>query len=161
MDFICSYGDVPACTTFIERPQYLDRVNWLINNLDPTWGKKTIQAAIWEILNPSGDLDDWQGGGWVHNATLREQIVASAMSEGEGYVPTCGDKVLILVYGVYDVNGGPCNPYRQVVAIEVPVECQTNCDSETAWAFNLPITDGTSAGFPGNNWFRYFGYKVN
>ena len=161
VDFICSYGDVPACTTFIERPQYLDRVNWLINNIESGWGRNTIQAAIWEILNPSGTLIDWQGGSWPHDATLRETIVESAMQNGDGFIPGCGDKVLILVYATGpDGTGGACDPNdRQVVGIEIPVECQTTCGEETAWAFNYPI-DGTSQEFPGNNWFRYFGYLV-
>ena len=75
------------------------------------------------------------------------------------FVPECGQLVAIIMAD-YEFTCG-CEDCMQNFIIEKPVPCETNCDSETAWAFNLPITDGTSAGFPGANWFRYFGYKVN
>ena len=166
VDFICSYDGVPTCTTFVEYPDRLDRVNWLINNLNPTWGKKTIQAAIWKIINPSGTQTDWQGstinsGEWPHNPTLRDEIYDLAMTNGAGFVPDCGDKVLILVYATGpDGTREPCDAglNRQVVAIEKPIECHP-CGEQTAWAFNYP-TDETSNEFPGANWFRYFGYLI-
>jgi hypothetical protein len=162
--FLCSYDpDIPTCTTFLEHSEYLDRVNWLINNLDPTWDKRTIQAAIWEIINPSGDLTDWQGSGlnygeWPHDPELRDSLVQEAMTQGEGFVPTCGEKVLTIVYHTILPDTDPCHANKQVVAIETPIICQP-CDSETAWAFNYPLDD-TSQEFPGDNWFRYFGYLV-
>lgn len=161
VNFICSYDEMPTCTSFIEKPENLDLVNWIINNREPNWDRRTLQAVFWELTNPSGTLDNWydpQGSNyWTHNTTLREQIVALAKANGEGFKPSCGQKVIVLVYGPGDI----CDPIKQIVFIEVPVECQTNCNSETAWAFNYPPLDNTSASFPGANWFRYFGYKVN
>ncbi len=157
VDFLCSYDDMPICGTggLIEVPDNLDLVNWIINARDTTtWSRAVIQAAIWELINPSGTLVDWH----PIEPILREQIVTWAEQYGEGFRPTCGQRVLTIVWGT--LNGDICHPYHQVVGIETPVECQTNCGSETAWAFNFPI-DGTSAEFPGNNWFRYFGYLVN
>ena len=171
VDFICSYDGVPQCTTFVEYPDRLDRVNWLINNLDPAWGKKTIQAAIWKIINPDGTETDWQGstinsGEWPHDPVLRDQIVDMAMTNGAGFVPSCGDKVLILVYATGpDGTREPCDPglNRQVVAIERTIECQTNCDSETVWAIpllnGLPNEDQSNL-YPGHIWFRYFGFTL-
>lgn len=158
--FICSYDEMPSCSTFIEHPENLDLVNWIINHRQSTWGRNTVQAAIWELLNPSGTLENWQDPEgedyWNHDPLLREQIVLAAQQNGEGYLPGCGDNVLVIVYGPGDI----CSPGKQVVAMIVPANCvPTTCDSETAWAFNYPI-DNTSTSFPGANWFRYFGYNV-
>lgn len=160
VNFICSYGELPACTTFIEKPENLDLVNWIINHRESNWDRKTVQAAIWQLINPSGNGTNWQypdsSGYWTHNATLRQEIVNSAIQYGEGYVPGCGEKVLVLVYGPGEI----CNPIRQVLAFEVPVECVPGeCESETAWGFpynNGPVP-GQSALF-GSQWARYFSY---
>lgn len=161
VNFICSYDpNFPNCTTFLEKPENLDLVNWIINHRESNWDRKTLQAAIWQLINPSGNGTNWQypdsSGYWTHNAALRVEIVNLAQQNGEGYVPGCGEKVLVLVYG----PGKICNPIRQVLAFEVPVECVPGeCNSETAWAFpynNGPVP-GQSALF-GSQWARYFSY---
>ncbi|GIU70312.1 MAG: hypothetical protein KatS3mg002_1548 [Candidatus Woesearchaeota archaeon] len=161
VNFICSYDpNLPACTTFVEKPENLDLVNWIINNRQSNWNRAVVQAAIWQLINPSGNLTGWDTsttttGEWRHDPVLREQIVSLAMQH-DGYVPECGEKVLVLVYGPGDI----CNPIRQVLAFEVPVECiPGECESETAWGFpynNGPIP-GKSALF-GSQWARYFSY---
>ncbi len=159
--FLCSYDEMPSCNTFIENPENLDLVNWIINNRQSTWNRNTVQAAIWELINPSGHLDNWQypdsANYWINDPIIREQIVSMAQQNGEGFVPDCGDNVFVIVYGPGDI----CSPIRQVLGMIVPVDCVPgNCNgSETAWAFNYPI-DNTSTSFPGANWFRYFGYNV-
>lgn len=161
VNFICSYDpNFPTCTTFVEKPENLDLVNWIINNRQSNWNRAVVQAAIWQLINPSGNLTGWDTsttttGEWRHDPVLREQIVSLAMQH-DGYVPGCGEKVLVLVYGPGDI----CNPIRQVLAFEVPVECVPGeCESETAWGFpynNGPIP-GQSALF-GSQWARYFSY---
>ena len=118
-----------------------------------------------------GTETDWQGstinsGEWPHYPVLRDQIVDMAMTNGAGFVPSCGDKVLILVYATGpDGTREPCDPglNRQVVAIERTIECQTNCDSETVWAIpllnGLPTEDQSNL-YPGHIWFRYFGFTL-
>lgn len=161
VSFICSYDTLPNCTTFIEKSENLDLVNWIINNRAPNWDRAVVQAAIWKLINPSGNLTGWDtstttSGEWRHDPILREQIISLAIQNGEGYVPGCGEKVLILAYGPGEI----CNPIRQVLAFEVPVECVPGeCNSETAWAFpynNGPVP-GQSALF-GSQWARYFSY---
>ena len=67
-------------------------------------------------------------------------------------------KFLVLVYQTGESVNLCDNIIKQVLAIEVDVDCEEGeCYDETAWAFNLPL-DGTSALFPGHVWFRYFGY---
>lgn len=161
VNFICSYDpNLPACTTFIEKPENLDLVNWIINNRQSNWNRAVVQAAIWQLINPSGNLTGWDTsttttGEWPHDPVLREQIVALAMQHN-GYIPGCGEKVLVIVYGPGEI----CNPIRQVLAFEVPVECVPGeCESETAWGFpynNGPIP-GKSLLF-GSQWARYFSY---
>ena len=163
VNFICSYDDMPVCTPpqfFVEKPENLDLVNWIINNRQSNWDRKVIQAAIWELMNPSGTLTDWQNstlttGTWKHDPVLREEIVALAQTN-DGFVPSCDQKVLALVYGPGEI----CNPIKQVVVFEVPVECvQQECINESAWAFqydNGPIPN-QSALF-GRQWARYYSY---
>ncbi|WP_290663092.1 hypothetical protein [Ignavibacterium sp.] len=162
VNFICSYDPtIPNCTTFVEKPENLDLVNWIINNRQSNWNRATVQAAIWKLINPSGNLTGWDTsttttGEWRHDPVLREQIIALAYQYGEGFVPGCDQKVLVLVYGPGEI----CNPIRQVLAFEVPVECVPgDCNSETAWGFpynNGPVP-GKSALF-GSQWARYFSY---
>ena len=165
VDFICSYDpNFPSCTTFVEKPENLDLINWIINNRQPNWDKKTLQAVIWELISPSGTLMNWQGstltsGPWRHDPVLREEIIALAMANGEGFVPSCEQKVIIFAWGTQ--YGDICNPWAQVVGFEVSVECETICNDQTAWAFNYPIpTPPDSKQFPGSNWARYFGYTA-
>lgn len=160
VNFICSYDpNIPNCSTFIEKPENLDLVNWIINNRQSNWSRRVVQAAIWQLINPSGNGTNWQYPDsnyyWNHDTTLRQEIVTLAMQH-DGYVPGCGEKVLVLAYGPGEI----CNPIRQVLAFEVPVECVPgDCQSETAWGFpynNGPIP-GKSALF-GSQWARYFSY---
>jgi hypothetical protein len=163
VNFLCSYDDMPICTSpqfFLENPGNLDLVNWIINNSQPNWNRAVMQAAIWKLINPSGTLTGWDtstvsSGEWKHDPILREEIISLAQAH-EGFIPECGQKVLMLVYGPGEI----CNPTRQVIAFEVPVECTPGeCESETAWAFpynNGPIQD-KSAKF-GSQWARYFSY---
>lgn len=161
VNFICSYDpNLPTCTTFVEKPENLDLVNWIINNRQSNWNRATVQAAIWKLINPSGNLTGWDTsttttGEWRHDPVLREEIISLALQH-DGYVPGCGEKVLILVYGPGEI----CDPIRQVLAFEVPVECVPGeCDSETAWGFpynNGPVP-GQSTLF-GSQWARYFSY---
>jgi hypothetical protein len=161
VNFICSYDpNLPNCSSFIEKPENLDLVNWIINNRQPNWDRRTLQAAIWKLINPSGTATRWDTstattGEWKHDPVLREEIISLA-SQHEGFVPGCDQKVMVLVYGPGEI----CNPIRQVLAFEVPVQCVPgNCNSETAWGFpynNGPIP-GLSVKF-GSQWARYFSY---
>jgi len=164
VNFICSYDDIPECISpeiFIENSENLDLVNWIINNRQPNWNRSVLQAVIWKLINPSGTLTGWDtstvnSGEWKHDPDLREEIISLAIANGEGFTPSCDQKSLILVYGPGEI----CNPQKQVVAFEVPVQCTSGeCESETAWAFpynNCPVPY-KSAKF-GNQWARYFSY---
>jgi hypothetical protein len=164
--FFCSYDQtLSTCTTFIEKPENLDLINWIINHRDPSWGRNTVQAAIWQLMNPSGTGVNWQNPEgedyFWNNATQREQIVSLAKQYGEGYEPDCGEKVLIIAYGP---GVDPCDPIYQVVVFEKEVECVPGeCSSETAWGFSYDKSlqdpyQGKSVLF-GSQWARYFSYQ--
>ena len=173
VDFICTVGEDFTCggTSIFDHPENMEAVNWLINHakdVEPTATKNDVQWAIWKLLynDPTNilPLSNPDYSGELKDAALN--AVANIT-----YVPECGDSVAVIVYqdGAYNSPGvytkySWCDypPYgMQPFIIMVPVECQTQCGSETAWAFNYPPLDDTSAEFPGDNWFRYFGYLVN
>jgi hypothetical protein len=163
--FLSSYSeDLPECSSFIEHPENLDLVNWLINNRQANWDRSTVQAAIWNILQPIGGISNWQDSTapqyFEHDALLREQIVAAAFANGEDFEPECGEKVLILAYGP---GTDPCNPLKNVVGFEFPIECSGSSITRNAWAFpftNGGPTDLLSKRFSFIGWARYFSYKI-
>jgi len=163
VELLSSYDEMPECSAsemFIEKPENLDLINWIINNRQSNWDRRTLQAVIWKLINPSGNLTNYldpQGSNyWTHNAALREEIFALAIANGEGFTPGENQKILVLVYGPGDI----CNPQRQVVGIEFPVEnTPGNCFTKNAWGFpynNCPVPF-KSAKF-GHTWARYFSY---
>lgn len=164
VDLLSSYDEMPECTSseiFIEKPENLDLLNWIINNRQPNWNRAVLQAVIWKLINPSGNLTGWDtstvsSGEWKHDPILREEIISLAIAQGEGFTPAVNQKMLVLVYGPGDI----CSPQKQVIGIEVPVEgAAGNCFTKNAWGFpfeNCPVPN-KSAKF-GHSWARYFAY---
>jgi len=163
--FVSSYSDeLPECQSFLEKSENLDLVNWIINNREQNWDRETVQAAIWSLLQPTGGISNWQDPSlpnyFQHDAQIREQIVTAALANGEDYEPPCGGKFLVLVYGS---ETDPCNLIKNIVGIEMPVECQTQSFIRNAWAFpfqNGTPVDGLSQRFSFFGWARYILYKA-
>jgi len=152
----------------IDLPQNLDLLNYLLNNFDPgnTYpgiGSVTTdvyQAVIWLITDGTYD---------VNTNFHPDTLVVSALynyvaSQGEGYIPQCGDKMAIIVV---DANWDYCNNPSwegfQPLIIWKTVECVPEMDCETCWA--IPLLNGApneaqSNLYPGHVWFRYFGYTI-
>jgi hypothetical protein len=165
VQFLSTYAEnIPTCTQFLEQPENLDLVNWLINHRDASWDRYTVQAAIWNLLQPTGGISNWQDPNapnyFEHDAQVRETIVALAVANGEDYEPVCGEKVLILAYGP---ETDPCNLIRNIVGFEYPVECQVQIMQKNAWAFPFanghPIPD-FSRRFSFFGWARYIAYSI-
>ncbi len=152
--FICTYDQNISC--YVDKPENMPQVNWIINNKGAVFGLTMwdIQAAIWELLDNKGGFDD----SGVHPDSGRVTDLLDLAAQHTDFTPGC-DQIVAVIMADYnfDCSG---TEFMQNFIIEIPVSCETNCSSETAWAFNYPI-DGTSAEFPGANWFRYFGYLVN
>ena len=111
----------------VDYPENFDLVNWLINqdlignpstgcDGNYTWGD--IQMAIWKLL-----IADPEPSGLGEYSDCRaDEIVALAQSNGQDFIPECGDKFAIILE----------NESHQNTIIEIPMPCM---DCETAWAF--------------------------
>jgi hypothetical protein len=100
-----SYNPADPPTGLVDNPENLDLVNYLINQ-EPygetatcggTYVGDDIQIAIWKLLDDEPDPYSLGGlnGNW---ATCRvDELVADAIANGEGYVPGCGDLLVIIL----------------------------------------------------------------
>jgi hypothetical protein len=164
-----SYETLPAWMVgdgLIEKPENLDKVNYLVNKFaagqlvqplnddcDPIISPEPltfsdIQRAIWNLIDnnqSAAGLTDW-------SQNRVNAILCDVNANGEGFVPSCSQKIVFLVvptgttntdYNVQIVIGQPV-----IGQIEVP--CTTM--SGTAWG------DGKfGAGFPNaKQWGTYF-----
>lgn len=163
----------------------MDLINWILNNIavgdpaGPCGGSYTygdIQQAIWELLGQSSTngLGPW-------SQCRVDEIIAAAIENGTGYVPNCGDVVVIILkpYVVIPEDNPQIDPetgeqvtglwYFQPIIITIPAPCCGN--DETAWAGvpdptdNIPGPepydgDGYKFEFPGDNWAMYFTFTV-
>ena len=98
-----SYESLPA--GLVEFPQNFDLVNWIINqdfvdkSAAPLAGNYTygdVQRAIWELID---DTASTSGLGTWSQAHVN-QIKALAQANGEGFMPTCGDMVAVVLQPV-------------------------------------------------------------
>jgi hypothetical protein len=147
-----SYEAIPEGV--VQHPENLDLINWIINQdfvgkasgCDGVYTFGDVQRAIWELLDGGeptpgaiASLFDW-------SPCRAQEIVAAAIANGEGFVPGCGDVVVILLV--------PEVTWTQPVFIWVELPCP---EDETAWGgdyFGSPLE------FPGKNWAIYFAYTV-
>jgi hypothetical protein len=119
----------------IEFPENLDLVNYIINrdlvgsasscgvNEYFTYGD--VQRAIWELL------DDGQstGGLGAWSQCHVDEIVADADANGEGFVPGC-DELIVVILVPHTSTGEAV----QANIVALPLSCDEQCNSETAWA---------------------------
>jgi hypothetical protein len=134
-------------------PENFDLVNWIIQQdfvgkPSPSGGMYTygdVQRVIWELLE-----GDWTNFGCtpIPNAIRAAEIMAAALANGEGFVPACNEKMVLVLI--------PVNEFQEIVAqitlIAIPVPCIPTGGCETAWAWGLD--------FPGKNWATYFTYTI-
>jgi len=116
----------------IEKPENLDRVNWILNQGfegqastgNGTYTSGDIQRAIWELIDDQQSNGGGSLGAWEQDRV--DEILALAQSNGEGFVPSYdyttifGEQVigklgLILVPD----TDGDCLPDKQIVIAEV------------------------------------------
>jgi len=124
-DVYSSYETIPP--GYIEKPQNLDLVNWVINQDfvgksaggglgNYTYGD--VQRAIWELLEDNPHETTSGLGSW--NQVRVDQIEAAAKANGEGFVPTCGDFVAILLV---PTNGDQIIAVAQVTFASLGINC--------------------------------------
>lgn len=146
--YLYSSYDASLPDGLVEYPLNLPLINWILNqdfvgkesrcNGKFTYGD--VQKAIWEIIED----DDWNGepvGPW--DQCRIDEIVAAAYANGDGYVPSCGDYLAIILDPVIIEDGQLC-----IVKTKIP--CSESCES--AWSKGLD--------FPGGNWAMYLTYEI-
>jgi hypothetical protein len=126
-----AYDKLPP--QIMEFPENLDLVNWILNKEfvgkmsqhgDPfTFGD--IQHCIWMLLE--GRATNYTNGPW--NLWRVEEIMEAARAEGEGFIPGCSEKFLLILV--------PVNPHRiihwQSIGMVIPTPCIPIYTTETAW----------------------------
>lgn len=127
--------DVP--TDVVDHPEYLDEVNWIINQnfvgkpAPENLGVYTIgdvQLAIWSLIDDEFDNDTV---GEYSQARV-DQIIARAKVEGSGYEPNCRKLVGIILVPSHPETGSKV----QNTIILVPRYKFPKChvpDNDQAW----------------------------
>jgi len=119
-----SYEALPA--GLVEHPENFDLVNWIINqdfvgkSAGGTLGTYTysdVQRAIWEFIDDSpfstSGLSTW-------SQARVDQIKALALASGEGFEPTCGDFIAVVLQ---PVGGSQPITIAQVTFASIGVSC--------------------------------------
>jgi hypothetical protein len=149
-DVYSSTESVPA--GLIEKPYNLDLVNWILNQeyvgKSSAYGMYTygdVQRSIWELIedNPSATTEGL--GPWNQNRV--NLIKASAIANGEGFIPTCGDYIAVILQPVggaqqsiaiaqvtYASLGINCADSNAVTAVLNDIEFTASAD--IAWTKN-------------------------
>ncbi|NLI01388.1 MAG: Cys-Gln thioester bond-forming surface protein [Chthonomonadales bacterium] len=131
----------------------LDLINYLINQTyiagsNPLILPSAIQLAIWHFsdgIDPATLL----GTGYPELTNLAYAIIADAEANGEGFVPTCGQNVMVIANPTLGSTG---QHYQHIGFITTVEGSPTTGDCETAWA------KGTTRFCTG--WGSYFKYTV-
>ncbi|WP_299129490.1 hypothetical protein [uncultured Winogradskyella sp.] len=115
-------------------PQNFDKVNWILNNIDISEGSEFtyghVQYAIWRLIegpyvNDFTDFLTQVPGDWrpaIDNAK-GDEIFELSVANGEGYEPTCGEKLgVLLIPADFD------NVQALVIAKDIPEAEVEECD---------------------------------
>ncbi|MBT9313238.1 SdrD B-like domain-containing protein [Leptothoe kymatousa] len=125
-----SYEPLPDAlvgTGLIEKPENLDLLNWIINQdftyqTSPSGGNYTwadLQRAIWTLIDDENSTAGGVGpeGDYWQQARV-DEIVAAARTNGEGFVPSFGQKMGVIIVPDTDGDGAP-DAQIQFAAIEL------------------------------------------
>lgn len=97
-----------AFETVYANPQNFDKVNWILNNIeygpDQQYTYGHVQYAIWRLIEGPffNDFTDFltpTPGDWRSSIddALGDEIYNAAVANGEGFTPTCGEKLGVLL----------------------------------------------------------------
>ncbi len=150
MNMVSSYSnDDMLLSMLVDKPQNLDNLNYMINQDYSVIGATGAeeQAAIWTLIddkNPTSEL--------VFDQSIVDVMVQDALNNGEGFVPHCGHKVLVILDpGVKDSPELKTQvTIAQVTTISINNICNSTTTELDAWA------DGVD--FGGAGWAMYFDY---
>lgn len=149
-DVYSSYDTLPIGA--LEKPENLDLLNWLYNqNLigQPSSGGALytfgdFQRAVWYLVDDSNCEQCLYLGDWNEDRAL--ELVALATTNGEGYEPGAGEKLLVVLI---PTNG------MQAVFIPYTLECENEPVCETAFARDV---DGNNCFI--DNGFSRWGWAI-
>ena len=145
----------------VEYPENLDLVNWIINQdyvgKDSTccgvYTYGDVQRAIWTLIED--EQSDAGLGLWSECRV--DEVLSAADANGEGFVPGCGDLVVVIIVPFGEYIDSQQIIIAQVSFIDVGLECTLIYgQSETAWGAHEYGIEG----FPGKNWATYFTYTI-
>lgn len=144
-NFYCSYGDLPdrlitGTVPFIDYPENLDLVNWLINNHDGLTPGQT-QNVIWKLLDSTTLI------------TLAGPEITAYVEafNHDGFVPDFSEgDVLGIIVEPLTRDGIPRD--YQAMILEFEPEGEPEYQDETAWA----IAEDGIAWSKSRSWGRYF-----
>ncbi len=153
MNMVSSYSDDDMLLSLlVDKPQNLDNLNYMINQdyseLGVTGAEE--QAAMWTLIDdikPTPEIADFS-----FDQSIVDAMVQDALDNGEGFVPHCGHKVLVILDpGVKDSPELKTQvTMAQVTTISINNICNSVTTELDAWA------DGTD--FGGAGWAMYFNY---
>lgn len=139
----------PEGWAWVDMPENLDLVNWILNqdfvgkaslpvcSGDFTYGD--VQLAMWMLVDGGPFSDAAFRSLGTYSECRADQILQASMIYGEGYEPTCGDVVGVILVP-YDGLCGEGTP-RQILIIPVEPECNVEYGDETAWAKDYDSDD--------------------
>ncbi len=144
-----------AAAGFVEFPENLDQVNWILNQEYIGTGSPTctgsytfgdVQRSIWTLIED--DLSTSGLGSWSQCRV--NEILSAAAASGDGFEPGCMDQIAVMLV---PTSANAQRIVAQALVIEVDLECTPILGSqETAWA------DG-DIDFR-RSWASYWGYEV-
>lgn len=142
-----SYETIPD--GMLEKPENLDLVNYILNQhyigkpsccgVAYTFGD--VQRAIWGLIEDQQSNTSYLGP-WKQCRV--NEILTNANTNGEGFVPGCGQIVAIILDPVNKQDG-------QISIIEFNITCETIKIYKPAW--------GAGLNFPGDEWATYFKFS--
>ncbi len=151
MNMVSSYSDdVSLLAELVDKPDNLDVLNYLINQdySDMNVGGAEMQAAIWTIIDDIKPVNDGSVG-ITWNQEIVDAMVNDAFENGEGFTPSCGQKVLVLLDpGVADGERKAQVTLAQITVAHFEMVCTE--ETETAWGEGYEVL--------GSNWAMYFKY---
>ena len=129
-----------AAQGLVQYPANFDLVAYIVNQdypgkPSPSGGVYTfgdVQMAIWTLIDDSTSIDL---GPW--DPIRVAEIVAAAMANGEGFVPTCGQRNIVVLKPVAEgcqPDTTQTAPITQVLIIEIPVPCGPGTGTPGYWS---------------------------
>jgi hypothetical protein len=124
----------------VVHPENFDLVAWILNQNYPgqaspsggTYTSGDVQVAIWLLIDD--EIGDDMGPTDPARVT---EILAAASANGEGFVPDCGQRALVVLKPVLagcDPSTTATDPVTQPVLITVPVDCGPGTGTPGYWA---------------------------